>query len=174
MGWLYSQQWDTKESLVQHLLNGLPWYNVIAHSVNGNNLWMVCEKKPDAPEGAENRWLGLVMMQSGRGDGWGYKDMSESAGPYESNCPLKYLDMVPDPGGYATEFRARVRAYHAERGKLAKQRRGLAIGQTVKIKPGVRWRNGAEIAEMRIARLKPLTGEHEGGYYRLTPRLIEA
>ena len=46
---------------------------------------------------------------------WGYKPVGESMGPCYQTCPLKFLDMVEDPGGFATEWREGVRAYWASR-----------------------------------------------------------
>jgi hypothetical protein len=59
----------------------------------------------------------LIMGSRVKGGGyeWGYKGMTESCGPCEVSCPLKYLDMVPDPGGYATGWREKVREWHAKR-----------------------------------------------------------
>jgi hypothetical protein len=53
-------------------------------------------------------------MKSGRGDGWGFKDLDESAGPCEVGCPLSYLAAPhAEPVGFAAHWRERVRAYHA-------------------------------------------------------------
>ena len=67
------------------------------------------------------------------GGGWGYHPMTESAGPVEVSCPLKYLNMVPDPGGYATGWRERVRKWHAKRKKYK-----ATLGEKVRVKAGLR------------------------------------
>lgn len=119
MGWLFG--WDTRKQLADHLLNdnGL---KTIKHCFKGNNIWAVQEYTyPDshANAGQTVQFIALYLIKGpvfGRGhlrDGWGYKDMDESAGPCHYNCPISYLDMVPDPGGYATEWRAKVREHHA-------------------------------------------------------------
>lgn len=40
------------------------------------------------------------------------KDVPEECGPYAHGCPIEWLDEVPDPGGFATEWRARMRRLH--------------------------------------------------------------
>jgi hypothetical protein len=42
---------------------------------------------------------------------FGYKDMTERMGPYESNCPVAILDLLtPTDRPYALQWRARCRA----------------------------------------------------------------
>lgn len=143
MGWLFG--WNTRKELADHLISG-NGVHTIKHCFKGNNLWAVQEYthseldwdgKPNPKAGQTARFIALYLIKgrdicnkrTGRydPDGWGYKDMDESAGPYYFNCPLAYLDMVPDPGGHATEWRAKVREL-AERSK-----RKLIEGQRIKL-----------------------------------------
>ena len=94
-----------------------------------------------------HKWIALDLIKWGGGTemGWGYKDLSASMGPCEVNCPLEFLDLAPAPtpcpnrctnspygetackcGGchgcsncYETAWREKVRAYHADRAKVA-------------------------------------------------------
>jgi hypothetical protein len=94
-------------------------------------------------DGEKSRYIILFKLQGQRGYGWGYKDIEECMGPYEHDCPLAFLDMVPEPvrpEGYH-DWRAEVRKYHARRNQK------LAIGQAVKLTNG-------EI--VTITSLKPL------------------
>jgi hypothetical protein len=56
--------------------------------------------------------------------------MDETCGPCEVNCPESYLDMVPlgDSGGYAKEWRERVKEYHIRRraGLAMKKRKAIS------------------------------------------------
>lgn len=128
MGWLFG--WNTRKELADHLLrgNGL---RTIKHCFKGNNLWAVqaytYTEGPQAGKTVQFIALYLIRGSNNSSDGWGYKDMDESAGPYYYNCPLAYLDMVPDPGGYATDWRAEVRKYHA------KANQKLVEGQRIKL-----------------------------------------
>ncbi len=116
MGWLISHNM-TKAQQVAELVKG--WSNdkkgcrFLAHSVRGNVLYAVGQSfDRTKPEAFEDRWIMVCLLRKDRGYGWGYKDMSESMGPVESNCPLKFLAMAP----VACEtWRVRVRATHEKR-----------------------------------------------------------
>ena len=123
MGWLFSSNWTRKADMRRHLCeeNGL---KTLKSCWTGNNLWAVQECTKG--EYAGQRFIALYLCKFYKDEG-GYKDVDESAGPYYFNCPLAYLDMVPDPGGYATEWRANVRKYWADRN------RKLVEGQRIKL-----------------------------------------
>ncbi len=129
MGWLHSPQWDTKAALVEHLRHGFAeGIKVIADRVVGNHYWAVLEA-PDRP-----RFILLALMQSGRGDGWGYKDMDEYAGPHHHDCPLSFLDLAPDHDGlnaYAKAWRIRVRQHHAIARSLNARKSALKPGDVL-------------------------------------------
>ena len=116
MGWLYSPEWPTKAAMIKHLTDPATFSGkatTIAKAVRGNTLWTVIEYTADGasyPKGTRAILCFLLGGDTKRGLGWGYKDMDESMGPADHSCPLKFLDMVPDPGGYATEWRKEVRA----------------------------------------------------------------
>jgi hypothetical protein len=114
VGWLFG--WDTRKELVEHLLaqKGGNCKAIKSCSV-GNNLWVVFEAKE--PAQTPQRFVCLFLIKGGAGrDGWGYKDVDETAGPCEINCPASYLDLAqPEPTeGYAVEWRQRVRARAAK------------------------------------------------------------
>lgn len=69
---------------------------------------------------------------------WVYRPMGETSGPYVYDCPLALLDMVPEPEGseWAHNWREGVRQYHAA--KAATSTRGLAVGDVVTLKDGLR------------------------------------
>jgi hypothetical protein len=65
----------------------------------------------------------LVDFNPGDLEGYifGYKDMVETMGPYESACPQPILDLLtPTDNAYANEWRARCRAAIAERAAAPK------------------------------------------------------
>jgi hypothetical protein len=166
MGWTYG--WNSKEEIVRHLLDEQGTWTPIARSIVGNHLWAVLELKTPR-EGLANRFIFLALLACDRSDGvWGYKDMEESMGPCEVDCPLKYLDMVPDPGGYATEWREKVRAFHS--GKRTKQ----ALIKS--IRPGMRLKliDGCRPPEITVISTSPLVGYADGGgRYKIQPRHID-
>ena len=133
MGWLFG--WDTRKQLADHLISG-NGVKTIKHCFKGNNLWAVQEGTTHS--GLPVRFIALYLIRGSdtysartgkrSRDGWGYKDMDESSGPYYYNCPLSYLDMVPEPDSqYAKEWRAKVRENHAKAG------RKLVEGQKIKL-----------------------------------------
>ena len=149
MGWLHTHN-ASKRDIIDELLK--PWSHdgvtssVIAHSVRGNNLWMVYQQvKGDEVQ----RFIGLALLSYDREcNGYGYKAMDESMGPSEVNCPLGFLDMAPapecphdpkhpesgDPSCGATwsrQWRKRVRAYHETQN--ARRKSKPTIGKTYRL-----------------------------------------
>lgn len=60
----------------------------------GNHHWYLCRNRLTGLV-----YIGLDKMAGGLKDGWGYKDMDESVGPCEVDCPLSYLAQAGSPGG---------------------------------------------------------------------------
>lgn len=109
------------EGFSRHWMEGV---EIVATRVVGNNVWQVL-KSPDGKLG-----ITLTLLQSGYPEmGWGWKSIDETHGPNEKDCPLSFLDMVPDPGSYATAWRAGVREYHAQQ----RTKTQLKVGDPVKI-----------------------------------------
>ena len=135
MGWLFSPSWPNKETMRRHLTaeNGI---KTLKSCWKGNNLWAVQEYEykegPDA--GKVVRFVALYMCRFGKGEG-GYKDVDESMGPYQTNCPISYIEMVEaheqehgyGPRSYAAEWRESVRA------AIAKANRKLQVGMKIKL-----------------------------------------
>jgi hypothetical protein len=122
MGWLISQDMSKAEQVAE-LVKG--WSNekggcrFLAHSVRGNVLFAVGQNfERTKPERFEDRWIMVCLLRKDRGYGWGYKDMSERMGPYNFNCPLKYLAMAPEQ---CATWREGVRAYHEKRRKRSSE-----------------------------------------------------
>jgi hypothetical protein len=139
MGWLFSSRWLERKDLIAHLVENKGGAKIIKHCCVGNNLWMVMEHEDG------KRSICLVMMRgphnAGKGytgsdkDWWGYKDVHETAGPYQLSCPESYLMMCTAPENtYAYEWRQRVYARHARlRAAVAGTRYVDREGQEIKI-----------------------------------------
>lgn len=160
MGWLFTQG-QTRRQLIEHLT--APWEtedrkgSTFKRYCNGNTLFTVAEVV-NKHTGEITRYIGVYLMQREQNYGWGYKDMDESMGPYQYGCPLSFFDLVPDPGGYATDWRKRNRESHARRFQK------LDVGQRVKLTNN-QW--------YTVCSLKPLRGLDESGYtYRLSRRML--
>jgi hypothetical protein len=124
----------SKADIVKAILSGgdkPDEYSAVAHKVAGRCLWVVWEHV----SGDRNaRFIGLYMLESERGFGWGYKEMSEAHGPSEYSCPLQFLEIVPMPQSpFAEAWRERVHAFHAEQGRMADVVKRAESGEQVSI-----------------------------------------
>lgn len=175
MGWSFSYG-ATKQDVIRDLIkdgshddaNGSPVIgHTLAHCVRGNILWYVKEiKTKDNTE----RFIGCSILGVDKGCGWGSKDMEESMGPCYYSCPLKYLDMVPCPGGYATEWRVKVREYWQRRRDA---RAKVKVGDTIRLGQGFSV-GGIRQPEMKILSLKPMRANMNGLLVRLNHRALAA
>jgi len=163
MGWWFSQD-DTKKDVIQKLIkdeeNEVAKWTTVTHCLRGNILWIVREifyKKENKTE----RYIQCSILGAQKDYGWGSKDMEESMGPCYHSCPLKYLDLVPEPKSeYSKEWRDRVRAYH---NKLSFK---LKIGMKVELE-------NCKIPYVEITSIKPLQGKFDYVLYRISRRHIK-
>jgi hypothetical protein len=104
----------TKADIVKEVLSGggTPQeFFPLVHRVVGGCLWVVWEHKSTDRSA---RFIGLYLLESRLGFGWGYKALEESMGPSKVNCPLQFLEIVPIADSpYAEAWRNKVREYHA-------------------------------------------------------------
>jgi hypothetical protein len=172
MGWSFKTRPTALKDEIQELTKGWEYTengntvktSCIAHCWRGGkfkgNLWVVFEKvhSNNGVEVKRERFIALFLMKYN--SGWGYKDITEDMGPCELSCPISYLEMVPDPGGYATAWREKVRALHNLKVEL---RRGLKIGAKVKMNDGISC-NGVSIGgkEGVVIGVKPLLVNVDG------------
>jgi hypothetical protein len=132
MGWSYNTRKQSKESFVHEIIMGFSNNAlVLAHSVRGNNLWVLVKPSDADPI------ICLFLMSSDKGC-WGYKSMDESMGPYYYNCPLTFLDRSPEPHGCninhmdsGRTWRDYVRDHYKELSNRDKPK----VGDTVKLDP---------------------------------------
>lgn len=89
-----------------------------------------------SPDGTRRVWAAVFLLNLGRGN-FSYKDMDESVGPTERNCPERILKLLTpladDDKSYAVQWRAdcwaNVEARKAKRGMA----RRLTDGQKVEV-----------------------------------------
>jgi len=128
MGWLFTVGSTRRELIAERTQNWQRASNEIlvestclAHCFRGGHfsgvLWSVWERtftKDGHEVEPTQRWIACDLLQySKSNDGWGYKDMEESMGPYFYSCPLGYLGMVPiEQFGGNEEWRKGVQSYH--------------------------------------------------------------
>ena len=113
MGWSYYRNY-TKAQLIEHLTKSHEsvdfQYTCIKKCLKGNALWTVWDMKSKESDDKNKRVIELLLV-SRHDNEWGYKGISESAGPFYYSCPLSYLDMVPVADA---QWREQVKAYHSK------------------------------------------------------------
>ena len=136
MGWLFTHD-SHRSTLVTELTSDRNWTRddgskwtakVVKHCYRGNNfsgvLWVVWSVSIDGQE--KDRFIECNLLRFDKKcNGWGYKDMDESMGPYYYSCPLGYLELVPELN---PEWREGVRTYHETRKhRRISSRQGVSI-----------------------------------------------
>lgn len=134
MGWTF---YDRRPAEPREELRRLcTWTNesgerrVIADSMVGSTWYAAVEHVK--PDGSRIVWAAVFLTS--RRDGWGYKDMDETCGPNESECPARILALLTplaDPEGrdkYAAAWRERCRANL----EAKKARKPVKAGDVVK------------------------------------------
>lgn len=121
MGWTYSYSWPNAKAVHVELTESLKrsGYEVLGTAVTGyGRTFYAAVARPGEPA-----TMCVALVNGGRANGrkgddimWGYKDMSESMGPYSYDCPLSLLAKLgPTDNATSLEWREGVRAFHARR-----------------------------------------------------------
>ena len=110
MGW--TTPWDNqyRSTVVENIIGDIKLHGgevLCKRTTNfGRSLWLTI-KSPGGPS-----YVCLFLLRSHEGE-WSYKDVDESMGPYQSNCPLSIIEAADPPcNQFATEWREKVVAYH--------------------------------------------------------------
>ncbi len=193
MGWTFTPRY-TKADLVKERTDRtvkrytstdgaqMEW-EVIAHSLRGNHLWKVVRYKKNDKE---ELFIALDLLAYDKKHGAGYKDMEEESGPYTYDCPLKFLDMVPEKprteqqiewdnkehGGLS--WRDRVRAWH--NGTREKRKIVYEAGQRWELKQGLTSiPHGTPLHTVKITHVRKASvwGEcNDGNTYRVPKKWL--
>lgn len=129
MGWLFGHY--ERSTLIKHLTDG-NGVKTIKHCLVGNNLWCVHEHD-------EQRWACLYLLRGSpriKDDpcNWGYKDVDETMGPYETSFPYTWLELLtPTDSQYANEWRSRVKARGEKLRKIVVGSKWQGYGHTFEI-----------------------------------------
>lgn len=159
MGWTFTHG-ATKEKVIADRIRTQETeqaiYTVLKHTTIGNVLWTV-QEIIFKETGEKKRFIGCDLLRYEKDYGYGYKDLEESMHPYQYNCPLSYLAMVPVAN---EKWRWNVRKYHANKNY------NFNMGDVVKLKE-------CKIPEVTLTSVKPLRGIYNGILYRIMPRHID-
>lgn len=126
MGWLWMNKpkgMKVTDFIVNHS-GALRWtdspydYKVLDTSIVQLKTFYAAVEQVHRETGERRVWAAVFLLGYAPKDyhNFGYKDMDESMGPCESECPERILDLLtPTEYEHAKDWRARCRAYHAAR-----------------------------------------------------------
>jgi hypothetical protein len=106
MGWSTYERGESLETCLASETSGMSIIKQKAGRDGSRTLrWFVVDN-------GNKRFVALAICEREDG-GWSIKMLDESSGPCNVDCPLEFLDGLPEPVGFAVEWRKRVREYHA-------------------------------------------------------------
>lgn len=126
-----------------------PGLRVIKSVWQGRAYYAACQTYDAAGESTPFAVVCLVRWnpKSASGEIFGYKDMDETAGPHEDECPPSVLEALgPSEHPHALDWRRR--CYRNAR----LLRRQLADGDRVRFASPLTFTNGAELSEFVVSR----------------------
>ncbi|WP_299846480.1 hypothetical protein [uncultured Paracoccus sp.] len=113
-----------------------------------------------------------IFLTTTQGGGWGYKSMTETAGPTDAaaHAPEKLLSLLSETvNDHASDWRQRCRSH------AAKERRPLKPGDVIRLAEPLRFTDGAELQTFRVARIRygrlnrtVFISTDNGGHYRIS------
>jgi hypothetical protein len=125
MGWFFDNEDVERKEFIRRLTDKSRFstgFQHLEHRVVGNYVWHLML---DVEKG--RKFIALDMIRKERNAGWGYKSMTEEAGPFVYNCPLTLLEKADEPEGFAVKWREKVRIYH----KRQKLKRDVKPGMVI-------------------------------------------
>ena len=117
MGWLYRDRPLRHEKPVDFFRRELTFTRdgvsstVLDAAAVGSTVYAAVRNVNYPEPGCDYVYCAVILFRNNDRDGFGYKDMCESMGPYESECPEAILDLLTSTdNAYALKWRARCRA----------------------------------------------------------------
>lgn len=146
---------------------------VLASRCPGNRVYYAATQVMTNGQGGEIFAIVCLVRWNPRAkDGYifSYKDMEESMGPCEADCPASILDLLtPTDKEYALDWRARCRA------NLECRARKLVDGDRIRLPEPIKFSDGNVLQEFIVAkrgRRVILRDPQRGGHYRIS-RLMD-
>lgn len=138
MGWTYTHKpkgEDIKQFFIDHGV--LSWsadsafeYKVLESATVALKTFYAAIERTNKATGERQVWAAVILINYANQDrhNFGYKDMDESCGPNETDCPARILDLLtPTDSQYANDWRARCRATIAKRQDAQKLCAGMLV-----------------------------------------------
>lgn len=182
MGWMSG--WHSRAELVDYLIReqrtdhsdgrSTTW-KVLKRAFRGNNLWTVIERSDHADGQVVDsfKFICLFMLHRHKDcDGqvdWAYKDVSASMGPNYYSCPTSWFRDVPIDGEYDRQWRQDCLESES-------RRKRLRPGVRIEFDRDIRFSDGCtgRLFEAVKSGTRLYFKREDGGYVRLTQRLIDA
>jgi hypothetical protein len=152
MGWLFMRDMGGYATPRSYLDNQFTYerdthrLTVLASAMVGSTYYAACERIEANADRLVFAVICLTRTSTGARDGctFGYKDMDETVGPYESDCPAAILDELTETQyEYALAWRERCRANLTLR-KLERAKPTPKPGQTIVFDEPLRFNDGHE------------------------------
>lgn len=167
MGWTFPYTTPTRAALVQHLRRPERFgekFELVRACASGSHHWYLIRERATGLH-----WIGLDLLQGARGEGWGYKDLDETVGPCAVDCPLAYLDAPhAEREGWAAQWRARVREYHARKSA----RPALVPGARLRLRDGREYVLAENLGRRGWRVINPADGF--GAFWRMPARVARS
>jgi hypothetical protein len=171
MGWLY--QYDPVENPVAHLTAKCNYDNerrtlhVLAAARVANTVYMAI-KSTDKATGESYVFAAVILISNTKKHGFGYKDMDESVGPCQCDCPdriMRLLTPIADlpNSGHAADWRARVEARNNAKRQQRERRQSLRVASIVTLPAAACFRGGFTASRFRVAYFWGRTPVFEAG-----------
>lgn len=157
MGWLFHNQKLRHETPVQYITREFSHESETAKAtvlaaapVRGTIYAAV--RNEDKTTGKTYVFCAVILFKNSERSGFGYKDMDESCGPCEVDCPdrilrlLSPVDELPNPG-YAVEWRARVAEKKVQDRRMRQSVGKLAPGDIIRLPHAVSFRASGVTAD---------------------------
>lgn len=186
MGWLFQDNpvSDVRREMKDVFRTSSPGYSyeilddAIASVFDGEQVYFAAVRHT-SPDKAPFVFAAVILFRNNRKDGFGYKDMDETMGPFQVNCPLRILKLLsPTDHEYANKWREGVRAYHAERRTQEGKKRSLKVGDRIRFATPINY-GGIPVSEFTVLdvrsrgkTLRVYRAEPKGFLCRIRPRTL--
>jgi hypothetical protein len=151
-------------------------HTVLKSAIAGGNYYAAVERRTQSDLLVFAVVVKINIYQRRTNPEFCYKEMDEGMGPYFHDCPVAVLDLLtPTENKYANEWRKRCRENLVHRANLAKIKRELKIGDTVKLAEPVKFQGGDVVEQVLIVdrRKRYWVGSTGLGRYQIPSRLLK-
>lgn len=139
------------------------WEILASHGLR-ERVWLLMQRTAKATS-ETHTFVCCCYIQWAHNDhyNFGYKDVDESMGPCDHDCPVAWLDRLSAPvNDYSREWREKVREFAAR-----SQDRKLAVGDRFRLAAPMKFSDGSHESEFTVERYKTRSRAYRGANGRL-------